>query len=110
MVDCRATYTIIDEKITDKIENIEIKPTTVVPIAANNLGVELADSTFITAQAEWSINNEKGFVRLGNTIVPCTGVQYQPSRRRGGIHLDQSLILQPRSVMEFFVPIADMYK
>uniref|UniRef100_A0A915HLN5 Uncharacterized protein n=1 Tax=Romanomermis culicivorax TaxID=13658 RepID=A0A915HLN5_ROMCU len=64
MIHCGATYAIMDKKITDKIEDIEINPTTVVPIAANNLDVELVSSAFITVQAGTKGNPVNDTVRF----------------------------------------------
>uniref|UniRef100_A0A915JFZ2 Uncharacterized protein n=1 Tax=Romanomermis culicivorax TaxID=13658 RepID=A0A915JFZ2_ROMCU len=47
MVNCGATFTLVDKRIVDQLDGVKIEPTNMNPIAANNMSIQILGSIYL---------------------------------------------------------------
>uniref|UniRef100_A0A915HY74 Uncharacterized protein n=1 Tax=Romanomermis culicivorax TaxID=13658 RepID=A0A915HY74_ROMCU len=50
MVDCGATFTLVDKRIIDHLEDVQIELTNMTPIAANNMSIKILGAIYLTIE------------------------------------------------------------
>lgn len=139
LIDTGAAFSLMDAEVAMKLPNLQITETHVRPIAANNAEIRLTGQAFVQIQVGdidevilvQILRNSATPLILGtnflprfkrielrwrsaetifrNEPLPCTGMVYNPPENRGVLSLSENVVLPPRTIRRFMVPVNEPF-